>query len=217
MTTKLEPRIEVVRKQYGLARDDFWPIKQNGQWVCKHAALEIVATKAGIVFDMPVIIETDAANLVVSLVVKGTMGDRSEWSTGETNKTNYKIVGKMSAYPWAMAEKRAKDRVVLKLAGIHGLVYSEDEGDFTNSKANSRETFSGLQTDLNQIQTLAELQMWWGNDDVKADLRSMDKSFQDQIIALKDEAKKTLASSDSQFPAGLPDETRQAIDNMRAG
>ncbi len=28
-----------------------------------------------------------------------------------------------------MAEKRAKDRVILKLAGIHGLVYSEEEAD----------------------------------------------------------------------------------------
>jgi hypothetical protein len=28
-----------------------------------------------------------------------------------------------------MAEKRAKDRVVLKLIGLHGLVYSEEESD----------------------------------------------------------------------------------------
>ena len=28
-----------------------------------------------------------------------------------------------------MAEKRAKDRVILKLVGLHGYVYSEDESD----------------------------------------------------------------------------------------
>ena len=28
-----------------------------------------------------------------------------------------------------MAEKRAKDRVILKLAGIHGYIYSEEEAD----------------------------------------------------------------------------------------
>jgi len=34
-----------------------------------------------------------------------------------------------NAYPYAMAEKRAIDRAVLKLIGIHGFVYSEDEVD----------------------------------------------------------------------------------------
>lgn len=123
----LEPRIEAVRARYGLEHSDFWQIPQNKQWVCKHAALEVVATKAGIEWLPPQIIEADAPNLVTSMVVTGKMGDRIEWSTGETNPTNYSVKGKQPAYPWAMAEKRAKDRVVLKLAGIHGLVYSEDE------------------------------------------------------------------------------------------
>jgi hypothetical protein len=52
------------------------------------------------------------------------MGNRVEWATGEASPKNNK-----NGYPWAMAEKRAKDRVVLKLVGIHGLVYSEDEAD----------------------------------------------------------------------------------------
>lgn len=125
--SKLEPRIEAVRQKYGLQVDDFWQIKQNGQWVCKHAALEIVATKANVEWSLPIIIEKDAPNLVTSMIVTGKMGDRVEWATGETNATNYKVIGKQPAYPWAMSEKRAKDRVVLKLVGIHGLVYSEDE------------------------------------------------------------------------------------------
>lgn len=77
---------------------------------------------------------------------------RHEWSVGEarvvrmvdsgkTNKWgkplyepgpdeigNYQVTPKQAAYPFAMAEKRAKDRVILKLAGLHGL-YSEDEAD----------------------------------------------------------------------------------------
>lgn len=123
----LEPRIEAIRKEYGLAQTDFWQIPQNKQWVCKHSALEIVAVKASIKFDMPVFVETDAPNLVTSLVVMGHMGERSEWATGETNPSNYHVKGKQPSYPWAMSEKRAKDRVILKLVGIHGLVYSEDE------------------------------------------------------------------------------------------
>ena len=43
---------------------------------------------------------------------------------GEASPKNNK-----NAYPWAMAEKRAKDRVILKLIGLHGLVYSEQEAD----------------------------------------------------------------------------------------
>lgn len=118
----LEPRIEAVRARYGLEHSDFWQIPQNKQWVCKHAALEVVATKAGIVWLPPQIIEAATADGIAVLAVSGKMGDRVEWSTGEASPKNNK-----NSYPWAMAEKRAKDRVVLKLAGIHGLVYSEDE------------------------------------------------------------------------------------------
>lgn len=127
--TVLDPRIDAVRQQYNLASSDFWQIPQNGQWVVKHSALEIVAAKAGITFDMPQIIERNAEGLVTSLVVQGAMGDRREWATGETNPTNYSVKGKQPAYPWAMSEKRAKDRVILKLTGIHGLVYSDNEVD----------------------------------------------------------------------------------------
>lgn len=118
----LEPRIEAVRARYGLEHSDFWQIPQNKQWVCKHAALEVVATKAGIEWMPPQIIEAATADGIAVLAVSGKMGDRTEWATGEASPKNNK-----NSYPWAMAEKRAKDRVVLKLAGIHGLVYSEDE------------------------------------------------------------------------------------------
>lgn len=120
--SKLDPRIEAVRAQYGLDAADFWQIPQNKQWVCKHAALEVVATKANIEWGAPQIIEARTADGIAVLAVTGKMGDRVEWATGEASPKNNK-----NAYPWAMAEKRAKDRVVLKLVGIHGLVYSEDE------------------------------------------------------------------------------------------
>lgn len=122
--SKLDPRIEAVRDAYGLNTDDFWQIPQNKQWVCKHAALEIVATKAKVEWSAPQIIQADTAGGIAVMVVSGKMGERVEWSTGEASPKNNK-----NSYPWAMAEKRAKDRVVLKLVGIHGLVYSEDEAD----------------------------------------------------------------------------------------
>jgi hypothetical protein len=119
---RLDPRIEAVRAKYDLAADDFWQIPQNKQWVCKHAALEVVATKANVEWGDPLIIQADTAAGIAVMSVTGKMGSRAEWATGEASPKNNK-----NSYPWAMAEKRAKDRVVLKLVGIHGLVYSEDE------------------------------------------------------------------------------------------
>lgn len=121
----LDPRIEAVRKEYGLAQDDFWQLPQaKNVWCVKHAALEVVAAKAGIEFDDPIIIEADTANGIAVVSVRGRHKSRSIFSTGEASPKNCR-----NAYPWAMAEKRAVDRVILKLIGIHGLVYSEDEMD----------------------------------------------------------------------------------------
>lgn len=120
--SNLDPRIEAVRAQYGLDARDFWQIPQNKQWVCKHAALEVVAAKANVEWQSPQVIEADTSNGIAVLSVAGKLGSRMEWATGEASPKNNK-----NSYPWAMAEKRAKDRVVLKLVGIHGLVYSEDE------------------------------------------------------------------------------------------
>ena len=112
----------------------------HGTWVVKHKALEKVASTYGISFNDPVVIETDIKNKSVALMVRGERSfkikdsdkivTRSEWSVGEASPYNNK-----NGYPYAMAEKRAKDRVILKLIGISGDVYSEEEGDdLKNSK-----------------------------------------------------------------------------------
>lgn len=200
----LEPRIEAMRKQYGLQTSDFWQIPQNKQWVCKHAALEIVAVTAGVVFDMPVIINTDVDNRNTSMIVRGTMGERSEWATGETNTTNYSIKGKQPAYPWAMSEKRAKDRVILKLVGIHGLVYSEDEADFTQPKASSRETFTTMTNDLKECVTMKELGEVWNNVEFQGMLKSLPSDWKDQVVAKKEEQKSDIEKA---APVVSPHET----------
>jgi len=121
----LDPRIEEIRKKYDLQKDDFWELPQKkGTWVAKHAALEMAAVKAGIEFLPPQVLEADGAAKSAALCVTGTMTGRSEWSVGEASPANNK-----NAYPFAMAEKRAKDRVILKLIGLHGLIYSEEEAD----------------------------------------------------------------------------------------
>jgi hypothetical protein len=84
---------------------------------------------------MPTIIESDCGNGVVAICVAGHMDKRTEWSFGEAAPKNNK-----NAYPYAMAEKRAKDRVILKLVGLHGLVYSEEESDDFKRNGNGKQT-----------------------------------------------------------------------------
>lgn len=118
-----DPKLLAILKEYDEEpKDAMWDC--HGTWVVYHRAIERIAAKAKISFDMPEIVEAKSADRIVAIVARGFMGDRSEWSFGEAAPGNNK-----NSYPYAMAEKRAKDRVVLKLVGLHGLAYSEEESD----------------------------------------------------------------------------------------
>jgi len=108
---------------HGIESDEIWCV-HNSTWVVKHKALERVAAEKGVVWDRPAMIEHDAANKIAVICVFGKLGDRSEWSIGEASPANNK-----NAYCYAMAEKRGKDRVILKLLDGHGALYSEAEAD----------------------------------------------------------------------------------------
>lgn len=128
MPKQLDPKIGEILKEHGFGPDACWDC--HGTWVVYHHVLEKIAAASDIVFDMPQIVEADAGNKVASMVVSGRLEGRTEWATGEASPANCK-----NAYPWAMAEKRAKDRVILKLIGLAGLAYSEEEADdFKESK-----------------------------------------------------------------------------------
>ena len=96
----------------------------HGTWVMYHKALEKIAVHKGVTFDEPKVIHSDVAQKSVVMLVTGRMDQRTEWSFGEATPANNK-----NAYPFAMSEKRAKDRVILKLVGLHGDVYSDTEID----------------------------------------------------------------------------------------
>lgn len=100
----------------------------QGTAVVYHKTLERIAAQAKVVFDEPKIIRAERDEAVIQ--VTGRMGERIEWSIGEALiGVNYRVSGKQAAYVYAMAEKRAKDRVILKLIELHGYVYSEEEAD----------------------------------------------------------------------------------------
>lgn len=122
---KLKSELKAILDKYGIDyrdHDKLWDC--HGTLVLYHKAYELIAAQEGIAFDPPVIIEGRSADKIVSMLVVGHMGDRSEWSVGEAAPGNNK-----NSYPYAMAEKRAKDRVIAKLVGLSAYVYSEDEAD----------------------------------------------------------------------------------------
>lgn len=216
--SKLDPRIEVVRDKYGLERDDFWQIPQNKQWVCKHSALEIVAAKAGVEWNVPQVIEANTANGIAVLCVFGVLDERAEWATGEASPKNNR-----NSYPWAMAEKRAKDRVILKLVGIHGLVYSENELPSGNaqppddekpkpaSAAEQKRKLAEIDQDLLDCETIADVnkcaRVW-------ADIMKRDGWSKDYIDAAKPKfavRREQIAEIDE-----LPDESTDIKSNEYA-
>jgi len=123
MPRQLDPSIAKIFKDMDMdPKEAVWDC--HGTWVAYHRALEKVAASKSITFDKPEIAFKDEAGKMVTILVTGRLGDKTEWSFGEAAPANNK-----NSYPWAMAEKRAKDRVILKLLGLHGDVYSEEEAD----------------------------------------------------------------------------------------
>ncbi len=112
-----------------------WSLPQNkNALIVKHKALEKISAHLGMWFDPPKIIESDTEKKIVSLVVQGYIDDgkgkNTAWSIGEVSPQNTS-----NKYVYAMAEKRAIDRVILKLLGVHGDFYSQaeiDEGEASN-------------------------------------------------------------------------------------
>lgn len=110
-------------EKYGVESDEIWEV-HGTTWVVKHKALERVAAEVGIVWEKPELKVCDMEKGLIAILVGGKLGEHTEYSFGEASPKNNK-----NAYPIAMAEKRAKDRVILKLLAAHGDLYSEEEAD----------------------------------------------------------------------------------------
>lgn len=120
---------EKMALKYGLIPNlHWWPHKQSGKFILTHDAVQIIADSENITFEEPKVNWDNLPN--IALMVVGHLGDRTEWSFGECNPKN-----SFNPYPWAMAEKRAKDRVTLKLIGAYKMgVSSEVEAEAFSEK-----------------------------------------------------------------------------------
>jgi hypothetical protein len=108
--------------KHKVASDEIWEV-HGSQWVVKHKALERIAAEQGIIIDLNLKV-CDLDKSLVVVLATGKLGEATVSSFGESSPKNCK-----NAYPVAMAEKRAADRVILKLLTSHGALYSESEAD----------------------------------------------------------------------------------------
>ena len=118
-------KIKDLAEKYKLSKDDFWELKRGtrSMWIITHDACEKIAAKENIQFGAPTIYRD--TNQDVAIVGDAKRGNKVIWSTGEASPKNCK-----APYMFAMAEKRLKDRLVLKLINAYEYgIYSDSEAD----------------------------------------------------------------------------------------
>lgn len=131
--------------KYKIDSDEVWEV-HGSTWVVKHKALERVAVEVGIVWLRPSVQVCDLASKIAVICAFGKLGEREEWSFGEASPANNK-----NSYPVAMAEKRARDRVILKLLVTHGALYSEAEADEFTQRQKPHTTHDTLPEDIGDV------------------------------------------------------------------
>ena len=151
--------IKELAEKYDFKKEDFWELRKNsGKWIITHDACEKIAHIEGIVFDLPdykyyqpTIVKENGEKVQkvkwgkefwtpayagtcqkttgeVAMVIQGYKLDNPDykiWTTGEANALNC-----TNEYLNAMAEKRGKDRIILKLINAYEYgIYSDVESD----------------------------------------------------------------------------------------
>ena len=111
-------------EKYSVMSDEVWPVPGGKAYAVKHKALERIALEIGIKFERPSVIACDLERRSMVICTFASLGEASDWSFGEAAPENCK-----NSYMAAMAEKRSRDRVILKLLSAHGALYSEAEAD----------------------------------------------------------------------------------------
>ena len=92
----------------------------HGTQIMYHRYIEEIGASAGVQVIKYETIKADESTAIVKCHAR--LGKVDQFSYGECSPRNSK-----NAYPVAMAEKRAFDRCVLKLVGLHGHVYAISE------------------------------------------------------------------------------------------
>ena len=151
MAKKIDDRVkEVLQKQGFDWKECLWDC--HGTWVMYHRFIEIAAAQNNIKYELSEI-ETNSKEGIVVIKCVGSLKDNTVTTYGEASPKNNK-----NAYPYAMAEKRAVDRAVLKLLGLHGFIYSEDEIEHTKPEPKPKTKYDekSLYFIIEKLKTLDE-------------------------------------------------------------
>jgi len=124
--------IATFKNRYKLSGSDFWELNRGGKelMIIKHNAVERIAMQEKMSWTLT--IENFAPDVVVKC--RATWKDNHIESFGECTAQNNK-----NSFPYAMAEKRAVDRCVLKLLNAHAYIYSSSESDDFKEPKESKE------------------------------------------------------------------------------
>ena len=157
LNEKLKKLLSEVGEKVDMSDDKnsaVWSLPQNKNvLIIKHKALEKISAHLGMWFDPPDVLENSTDKNIVSMCVRGYIDDgkgkNSAWSIGEVSPKN-----NTNKYPYAIAEKRAIDRVILKLLGVHGDMYSEEEAE--DFKTNNAKVVSVEKLDASALEFVTE-------------------------------------------------------------
>jgi hypothetical protein len=157
LNEKLKKLLSEVGEKVDMSDDKnsaVWSLPQNKNvLIIKHKALEKISAHLGMWFDPPNVLENSTDKNIVSMCVRGYIDDgkgkNSAWSIGEVSPKN-----NTNKYPYAIAEKRAIDRVILKLLGVHGDMYSEEEAE--DFKTNNAKVVSVEKLDASAVEFVTE-------------------------------------------------------------
>ena len=129
-------KIKELAEKYELTNDDFWKHKQSGKWILTHDACTIISHKEEIKLEsFDSLYQSDnECRFLIGMSKDG----RIVKSVGEAGKSNC-----TSKYLGCMAEKRVRDRCVLKLINAYEYgIYSEEESDDFKSQGSSTSYYS---------------------------------------------------------------------------
>lgn len=120
-------------KEYGLTADDVFSHKFYK--IITRSGIDKIQARAGITVQYDVVfVQRGDRGLDVAIKAIGRMGEESIETYGEASPENT-----TQSYPFAMAEKRAMARAVLKLAGLYAEgFFSEDESDDFKAEVNAQ-------------------------------------------------------------------------------
>ena len=120
---KIDPIVKKILAELKFnEKDCLW--EKHGATCMKHRYIEIAGKHKGVSIDNLEEVEKNSDMGVVAVKCTASLGKSKVITYGEASPKNNK-----NSYPYAMAEKRAIDRAILKLIGVHGFIYSEDEVD----------------------------------------------------------------------------------------